>query len=228
MLGALEHLQQHILAEDIDAHAGQGAPGALGLLFKALQAVIRPDVDNAEAVGLVGVDPAHGQGDLGLVLDVLADHGPIVHEVDVVPGQDQHMLLVLHLHKVQVAAHGVRGALLPAAIGAAGVGLQQTHAPGGPVQIPGLADADVIVEAAGLVLGQHGHIIDVAVDAVAQGKVDNPKLAAEMHRRLRPDFCQNAHAGAGAPGHDHCHCVCHSLCPRYETISQSPNLKIST
>ena len=48
-----------------------------------------------------------------------------------------------------------------------------------PVQIPGLANADMIVQRVGAILCQHRDIRDAGVDAVAQCKINDAVLAGE-------------------------------------------------
>ena len=54
----------------------------------------------------------------------------------------------------------------------------------GPVQVPGLARADVAVQLQRTVLGQNANSINAGVDTVGQGKVDDAVLAAEGDRGL--------------------------------------------
>ena len=50
----------------------------------------------------------------------------------------------------------------------------------------------MVVEAARAILGKHGNIINFAIDAIAQGKVDQAEFAAKGRRRLGARFGQNA------------------------------------
>ena len=106
-------------------------------------------------------------------------HVGIVHLVDVVAGEDDHVLGVVHIDEAQVLIDGVGGALVPGAALGALVGGQDMDAAGGAVQVPGLAAADIAVQLQGAVLGQHAHGVDAGVGAVGQGKVDDAVLAAK-------------------------------------------------
>ena len=52
----------------------------------------------------------------------------------------------------------------------------------------------------GLILGRHADAANTAVERVGQGKVDDPRLAAEMHRRLGPPVGQLGKATAASAG----------------------------
>ncbi len=129
----------------------------------------------------------------------------VVHLVDMIAGQEQH--LVDRPGQVQVEAHRVGRALLPArrvAALRAHVRLQQADAAGRAVQVPRPAQADVLVQRAGLVLRQHRHVEDARVDAVGQREVDHPVLARKRHRRLGAIRGEDAEGRAFAAGQDHC------------------------
>jgi hypothetical protein len=102
-------------------------------------------------------------------------------------GVDQDEVRGVVLEDVEVAQHRVRRAPIPLGDAAAGdVRLEQLHATAIPVEVPRPAQADMVVERTGVVLGQHDHVVDVGVDAVRQGEVDDPVLPAERDSRLRP------------------------------------------
>ena len=76
-------------------------------------------------------------------------------------------------------------------------------AAGGPVQIPGLAAADVAVQLQGTVLGQHAHGVDAGIGAVGQRKVNDAVFAAEGDRRFRHFTGQDVQSAALAACQQH-------------------------
>src|SRR5699024_10953956 len=92
-------------------------------------------------------DGAGGPGGL-----VALHHLGVVHLVDVVAGQDHHILRVIQVDEPDVLIDGVGGALVPGAALAAHIGRQDVDAAGGAVQVPGHAAADVAVQLQGPVL----------------------------------------------------------------------------
>ena len=180
-----EVLAQLLPGEHVDAHGGQGALGMLGLLLKLVDLVVLVHVHDAEAGGLLQSDLQHGDGAgrLGLLVEV--HHVGVVHLIDMVAGQDDHVLGVIQVQEPDVLIDGVGRALIPGALVAlTHVGGQNVHAAVGAVQVPGLAGADVAVQLQGTVLGQHANGINTGIDAVRQGKIDDAVLAAKRDGRL--------------------------------------------
>ena len=200
-----EGLTQLLPGENIDAHGGQVALGLLGLLLELNNVVLAVHGHDAEAGSLIPGHLQHGDGAGGLGLLVGLQHPVVVHLVNVVAGEDHHVLRVIHVHKADVLIDGVGGSLEPGALVALPhVGGQNVDAAVQPVQIPGLAGADVAVELQGLVLGEHTHGVDAGVGAVGQGEVNNAVLAAEGHGGLGHVAGQHVQTAALPPCQEHC------------------------
>jgi hypothetical protein len=58
----------------------------------------------------------------------------------------------------------------------------------------------------GLVLGQHQDTADTGMQAVGQGEIDNPVLAAERHRRFGAVRRQGVEARPDAASQNNCEC----------------------
>ena len=131
--------------------------------------------------------PAHADGrdrHPGAVFDMLVDHLPGVHPVDVVRTEDDHEVGPLVVDQVQRLVDRVRRPRVPVRAEPllSGhrrhvVAEQIAHPPGG---------GDVPVEAVALVLGEHADAQAAGVDQVREGEVDQPVQAAERHGRLGP------------------------------------------
>ena len=93
------------------------------------------------------------------------------------------MLGARFFEEVDVLEDGVGGAAVPVRAFAAEVRLQQRDAAARAVEIPGPADADVVVERARPVLRQDADARDVRVHAVAEREVDD---AVACRRRSPP------------------------------------------
>ena len=138
----------------------------------------------------------------------------VIHLVDVVAGQQDDRVRVGVLDDVHVAQHGVGGAAIPLGHAPAGdVRLEQLHAAVVAVEVPGPAQPDVVVERAGVVLGQDDDVIDVGVHAVGQREVDDPVLAPERDRGLGPLLRQDREPLAFAAREDHRHRALHGPDP---------------
>ena len=125
----------------------------------------------------------HADGDVRFLLDVEADHRAVVHLVDVVAGEHQHVQRPVRANQVHVLPQRVRGALVP--LGAAallrGNGLDEL-AEFAAQEAPALAD--VLDQRVGLVLRQHRDLADARVEAVRQHEIDDAELAAERRGGL--------------------------------------------
>ena len=96
---AQQHLVQERRVEHVDAHAGERAAGPAGhrrrlrrLLLEAHDPAPVVDRDDAQRTRVGERDVDAGDGHLRLRLDVVLEHPAVVHLVDVVAGQDQHVL----------------------------------------------------------------------------------------------------------------------------------------
>ena len=130
-------------------------------------------------------------------------HVGVVHLVDMVAGEDDHILRVVHINEAQVLVNGVGGALVPGAALGALVGRQDVDAAGGAVQVPGLAAADIAVQLQGAVLGQHAHGVDTGVGAVGKREVDDAVLTAEGDGGLCHVSGKDIEAAALSSGQQH-------------------------
>ena len=105
------------------------------------------------------------------------------------------------------------------------IGLEHLDPARVAVQVPRPAQPDVVVERAGVVLGQDDDVGDVRVDAVRQREVDDPVLAPERDRRLGPDRGQDREALTLAAGQDHRHRPLHAqVLVRRLTIGRTRSL----
>ena len=111
-------------------------------------------------------------------------HQRVVHLVDVVAGQDQHMFGLFGANGVDVLEHRIRRPLVP------GLGhpLHRRQDFDELAEFAGNdgspAFADVPVEGKSLVLGEDVNVSQVGVDAVGQGDVDDAVLAGKGNCRF--------------------------------------------
>jgi hypothetical protein len=86
---------------------------------------------------------------------MLRDHGAVVHLVDVVAGQDEHVFRIVVADDVQVLEHGIGGAGVPGGLGHALLRRPQLHELAELAAQEAPALLDVQDQRVGLVLGQH-------------------------------------------------------------------------
>ena len=150
-------------------------------------AVVVVDGQDAHSRGIGQRHVADGNRHIRPVAAVRGHERLVVHLVDVIAGQDQNRVAGRLLDDVEVLQDRVCGPSVPLRHPASGdVGLQHPNAAVVAVQVPRPAHADVVVERTRVVLGQDDDVVNVRVDAVGQGEVDDAVLAAKRHRRLGP------------------------------------------
>ena len=135
---------------------------------------------------------------------MVGHHVGVVHLIDVVAGENHHIVGVEAIHKIDVLVNGVGGTLVPAGfLVVTLVGGQNLGAGMGLVQIPGLTVADILIQLQGLILGQNANGVDAGVDTVAQRKINDTVFAAEGNGRLGGFLRQNLKPAALAAGKQH-------------------------
>ncbi len=180
--------------------------GCLGFSCHSIDAVRFVEGEDAHPGGLGERDPPDGDGHLGPLATMGGHERLVIHLVDMVAGEDDDHVGRVVLDDAEVAEDGIGGAAIPLGDPTAGdVRLEELDAAVRAIEVPRLADADVVVERAGVVLGQDEDVVDVGVDAVRQREVDDPVLATERHGRLGPHGRQDREALALTPGEDHRH-----------------------
>ena len=114
------------------------------------------------------------------MLRVLAQHVGIVHLIDVVTGEYEHVFRVIVLDEADVLIDGVGRAGEPGAfLARALVGRQDENAAVGAVEVVGLAAAYVAVELERPVLCEHADHVYAGIRAVGEREVDNAVLPAK-------------------------------------------------
>ena len=184
--------------------------GLRGLLLETHHAAVGVDLDDAELAGRrLHADRQRADRQIGAAFDVPLDQLGVVHLVDVVAGEDHHVLRPLFLDRVDVLVDGVGGALIPVLVDALlrRDDFDELAQFAAEVGLP--AEVDVPVEAHRLVLGEDEVLSHPAVKAVRQGEVDNPISPAEGDCRLGPIPGERLQPRAFSPRKDYGQNVLH-------------------
>src|SRR6266571_2806969 len=89
----------------------------------------------------------HGtQSDIGVVLLVEGDHWPVVHTIDMVTGQDEYVVARGLHDETEILVDRVGGTLVPVRLVVPHIWLEQANASFLPVQVPGFANAYMVVQ----------------------------------------------------------------------------------
>ena len=135
---------------------------------------------------------------------MIGQHLGIVHFIDVVAGEDEDILRIIPVNKIDILIDGVGRALIP--LGALNLLVrgQDVDTAVVPVQIPRLTVADIIVELQRLILRQDADRVDTGIDTVGERKINNSVFSAVGDRRLGDLLRQDAKATALPPCKQHC------------------------
>ena len=112
---------QHIGIEEIDAHRcgnrfriqWRAQLSDRRFFLKAGNAIVRVNRHNAESISFAGIDLNGGQGHVGGQVNMLPEHEVIIHFVDVIAGEDQHVARLLRTDGINILINRVCGALVP-------------------------------------------------------------------------------------------------------------------
>ena len=121
---------------------------------------------------------------------MLAQHQLVIHFVNMVASQNDHILNAVAVDDVDILGHRISRALIPAfGVGALrrGQNIQKLIALCAKKAPATLQMPD---QTMGFILGRHRHFTDAGIQGIRQGKVDNPRLAAKIHRRFGADIGQ--------------------------------------
>ena len=177
--------------------------GFLRLLLEADHAARFVDLDHAELPGGVGLYPQRADRQVGRVLDVVFDQPHVVHLVDVVAGQDHHVLRPFLFDGVDVLVDRVGSSLIPMLVDSllGGDNIDELTQLAAEEPLP--AHVDVAIEAHRLVLREHQHLADAAIERVGESEIDDSVTAAEGYGRLGTVTRQGFQPRALSPCQNH-------------------------
>ena len=155
------------------------------------------DIDDAEMAGVGRVGDQRGERGVGGGILVLLEHAPIIHFVDVVAGEDDHVLGLLASDGIDVLIDRVGRSHVPVL----------AHPLHGGQDFDELADftaenipafADLTIQRERLVLREDEDAAQAGVDAVRKRDVDDAVDAAEDHGGFGAIASERIEALAGA------------------------------
>ena len=194
--------------EHVDAHAREGDVGASGdrlrmrrLFLEARDPSCRIDLHDAQRRGVGERHLDAGDRHVGVARGVVDQHPRVVHLVDVVAGQHEHVLGRVAAQQIEVLVDRVGGALVPVRSDALLGGQELDEIVEAAVE-ERPAPLHMANQALRLVLRADAHAPDAGIHAVRQREVDDAELAAERHRGLGPPVGQRAQPRAAAAGED--------------------------
>ena len=185
------------------ASARSGWPGIgcglRGLFFEAHHAPIPIDAHHAKRAGVRERHLRAPDRQVRLARDVKREHSAIVHLVNVVTGEHQHVLRRMPVQHGQVLEDGVGRAAVPR-FGNLLLRRQQFDELLEAAVEETPAALDVANQAVRLVLRGHPDAANAGIHAVGEREIDDAELAAERHRRLAAPVGELFQPGAAPTG----------------------------
>jgi hypothetical protein len=130
---------------------------------------------------------------------VLGEQPAVVHLVDVVAGEEQHVAAAVGAQDVEVLVHRIGGAAVPALGDLLLRRKDVDRLADTPVE-EAPAALEVLDQALRLVLRRHADAPHPGIDAIREREVDDAELAGEGHRGLRAPVGERLQACAAAAG----------------------------
>ena len=147
----------------------------------------------------------------------------VVHPVELVAGEDQHLVDVPLLEQPFVFTNRIGSALKPA--GALWCLLRSQHLNKALVKTRGEVEGlgDMAIERCAVELRQHIDLVDAAVDAVANRDINQAVFARQRHGRLGPHFGERVQPRPSTATENDCENPFHQPLAARPLWAQGPN-----
>ena len=178
-------LDQGICREDVYSHRCLRALRMLRLLSELRYPSILIGRHYSESGRFLERDVYDGYRAVRLVRNMLFEHYRIIHLVDVVAGQYQHVLRVVLLDELYILIDSVRCSLEPVSALLRLIRRQYVQAPEPQIEVPRAARAKIVVQLKRLILSQDSDRIYAGIDTVGQRKIDDPVPCTKRNCRFR-------------------------------------------
>ena len=195
---------QVVAAEDIDAHRREIALRLRGFLLELDNASGLVRVHDAKARCLIPRYLKDTDGRLRLRLLMLLEHPRIVHRVDVIAREDEHIVGIRHINEVKVLIDGICRAAIPVCSLFTRIRRQDKKPSVALIEIPCAARAEVLVQLKRTVLRQHADALNTGIHTVAQWKINDAVLPAKRNGGLCDALRQCAEAASLPACQNHC------------------------
>ena len=122
-------------------------------------------------------------GNVGFCVPVEPGHGIIIHAVKMVASQDEHIFCPGGDDFKELFSNCICRPLVPVG-GFCGLLCSPNLHPSGMEIIKLVGPGDMPVQRNRIKLGQHSYVIDLRVDAIADGDIDQPVFSCDRHCRF--------------------------------------------
>src|ERR1700678_3392019 len=190
----------------------------LPLLQKACNAMLTVDVDHAEMARFGWIGGQSRDRDIGASVLMLFEHTPVIHLVNMVAGEDEHILRLFRTNGIDVLIDRVRRSHVPVfADPLHGRQNFDKFADLAPENVP--AFANLTIQRQRLVLREDKNAAQAGIDTVRKRDVDDAIDAAEGHGRFGAIASKGIEALSSASGEQNSERIFHS-----RTVTGTPSL----
>ena len=189
-----QSFQQKFPVEYVDSHRSHGsiriARHGLRIdrfFIETGDAMFAIDGHHPKAGGFMQGHLDHTDGYICLFLGVKSDHRAVVHFIDMVAGQDQHMLRLMLSHQIQILEYRIGCALVPVfthlLLGGNNLDKLTKLTPE-----KGPAPVYMLDQRMCFVLCEHKYLPNARIHTVGERKIDNSEFPAERSSGFCTDF----------------------------------------
>ena len=168
----------------------------LRFLLKFLNLLVLICDNNAKTTSLFHWNRNRCKCYICLVCLVEIKHHLIIHFVNMVAAQNQHIVRVIIFHISQILIYSIRCTCIPLTAGTLLIWRQNRNSTYITIQIPRNTNANVCIQAQRLILCQHADGIYSRINAIAQWKIDNTVLPTKRYRWFSNISSQNPQPGS--------------------------------
>ena len=118
-------------------------------------------------MGLIPRDIHYCDGEVGRFLLMKINHIGVIHFVDMVARQDEHIFWIKAVNKVDILVDGISSAVIPSAALLSHIGRENADAGSNLVKGPGATVTDIVIQNIRAVLGKDTDDVDVRIHTVA-------------------------------------------------------------
>lgn len=126
----------------------------------------------------------------------------IVHAVELIAGEDQHLIDIPTLKQLLVLAHGIRCPLKPTRTCGGLLSGQNFNEPTAETSAEVVGQAEMAIERLAVELREHINFLNARVDAIADGDVNEAIAATQRDCRLGAGGGQGLQTRAGTAAKD--------------------------
>ena len=179
-----QRLLQYRPGEDVDSHRSQVASRMLRFFLELQDSVCIIRNADTKTARFFDWHRNGGHGNIRMIGLMEIQHYLIIHFVNVITTQNQHIIRIIILHVIQILVNRIGCSGIPFATRTSLVRWKNWHAPNIAVKIPWNTDSNVRIQLQWLILCKHTYCINFRVNTVTQWKINDTILSPKSNSRF--------------------------------------------